>query len=99
MNVRTNEIDPAPFKFKLGADVKDIVTGFKGIIAGRTQYLTGCNRYCIQDRKLDKDGKPRDWIQLDENQLELVKSNAVKLDTTDPGGPRPSLSKGQSVHK
>lgn len=100
MNFRSNSIEPAPFKFRLGAEVKDIITGFKGVIAGRTQYMTGCNRYCIQDRKLDKDGKPRDWVQLDENQLQLVSSKEIKLDTeTDRGGPRQALSKGQSIHK
>lgn len=57
------------FKFELGVEAKDLVTGFQGIIVARTQYLTGCNRYGIQSQKLGKDGKPGDWQHFDEMML------------------------------
>ena len=56
-------------KFALGQEVKDIVTGYVGIVAGRTEYLTGCNHYGLAARKLDKDGKPRNWEWFDESRL------------------------------
>lgn len=31
------------FRLELGLEVKDIVTGFRGIITGRCEYLTGCH--------------------------------------------------------
>lgn len=37
----------ANFKFENGQTVKDRVTGFKGVILGRTQYATGCIQYGI----------------------------------------------------
>ena len=61
------------FKFKLGQEVKDIVTNFKGVVVARTQYLNKCVRYGIQPTEL-KDGKPVDWIYIDEEQLEAVSS-------------------------
>lgn len=33
------------FKFELGERVADEVTGFQGIIIGRTQWRTNCNTY------------------------------------------------------
>ncbi|MDD5358234.1 MAG: hypothetical protein PHX80_03755 [Candidatus Nanoarchaeia archaeon] len=56
-------------KYELGQEVKDIITGFSGIITGRCEYLTGCNHYAIQSRTL-KDGKPADYEWLDESRLE-----------------------------
>ena len=49
------------FTMNLGSEVKDKITGFKGIIRGRSQYLTGCNTYGVQHPKL-KDNKPADWL-------------------------------------
>lgn len=77
---------PKTFKFELGQEVKDRVTGFKGIIMARTQYLTGCNRYGMQDRKLTKEGKPADWQNFDEDQIDLV-GPGITHKVKDPGGP------------
>jgi hypothetical protein len=67
------------FKFNLGSEVKDKITGFKGIIRGRTQYLTGCNTYGIQSSKLNKEGIPYDWRWFDEDTLTLIKDKKVVL--------------------
>jgi len=66
------------FKFELGDEVKDRVSGYKGIIRVRSQYLTGCNVYGIQSQKL-KDNKPFDWSYLDEDLLILIKSEKIKI--------------------
>ena len=42
------------FKFNLGDEVKDQLTGFKGYIASRADYITGCNRYALL-QKVQKD--------------------------------------------
>lgn len=81
------------FKFNLGSEVKDKITGFKGIIRGRTQYLTGYNVYGVQSQKL-KDDKPLEWIWFDEMQITLFKKAKIKLNEPEfqkkkikPGGP------------
>lgn len=79
------------FIFNLGDEVKDKVTGFKGIVRARVQYLTGCNTYGLQNPKLNKEGVPRDWKYFDEPQLTLVKAGKVTLHEdkkTQPGPPR-----------
>ena len=85
------------FKFKLGQKAKEKITGFTGIIVARIDYLTGCNRYSLQTEDL-YEGKPVDWQNFDENQLELVKEKKekkpkIKKEKTDKGGPRPSPQK------
>jgi hypothetical protein len=75
------------FKFNVGLLVKDKVTGFKGIIRVRAQYLTGCNRYGIQSQEL-KDGKPTDWVWFDEDELiTLKKSVSISDNPSKTGGP------------
>jgi len=38
----------ASFTFAPGEFLRDSVTGFKGHVIGRADYLTGCNQYAIQ---------------------------------------------------
>lgn len=59
------------FKHELGKKAQDKITGFSGILTARCEFLTGCNRYCIQPTKL-KDGKPIDSIYFDEAQIEII---------------------------
>ena len=61
------------FKFDVGETVKDKVTGIKGIIVCSTIYLTGCNRYAIQ-QKGKADEKPKNWVYIDEPSLKRVKN-------------------------
>jgi hypothetical protein len=59
------------FAHKLGKIARDKITGFEGVITCRCEFLTGCNRYCIQPTEL-KDGKPLDSIYFDEAQIEII---------------------------
>ena len=59
------------FIHDLGKKGKDKITGFTGILTARCEFLTGCNRYCIQPQEL-KDGKPIDSIYFDEAQIEIL---------------------------
>lgn len=76
-------------EIKIGDVAKDRVTGFKGVVIGRTEWLNGCARLGLQSQSL-KDGSPIDAVWFDENQLELVKRSVVKPVQKETGGPRPA---------
>jgi len=80
------------FRVRLGAKVKDIVTGFSGVVTARTEWLSGCIRYLVSPQKLDKDDKPVEGQWIDEQQL-LVLSGGLKLVQQPTGGPKPSPSR------
>lgn len=67
------------FLHELGKKGKDKITGFTGILTSRCEFLTGCNRYCIQPTEL-KDGKPIDGIYFDEAQIEIVSEGLTAKD-------------------
>ena len=74
-------------KIELGDVARDSITGFKGVVIGRTLWLHGCERMTIQPQEL-KDGKPIECQSFDEPQLVLVKKKAFG-GNNDTGGPRP----------
>ena len=57
------------FKFELGQELKEVVTGFRGMVMGRTDYYTGCNHYGLLSKKLNKAGAPTEWQWFDETRL------------------------------
>ena len=59
------------FKYKLGLKVKDKITGFKGIIVSRLQFLFGCNQYGVRPQKLEK-GEPIDAHYIDEGRIKII---------------------------
>ncbi len=76
---------------KLGSLVRDKITGFKGIATGRTIWLHGCDRICVEPQSLH-DGKPIEAQWFDSKRLDLVKSGVVETedapDEEKPGGPQ-----------
>jgi hypothetical protein len=87
------------FKFNLGSEVKDKVTGYKGIVRARTEYLTGCNTYGCQSTKM-KDNKPDEWVWFDEGGLTLVKDKKVSfLDEAMPSTKGGALNSNQLAPK
>lgn len=64
------------FLHTLGERAKDKITGFEGVITVRCEFLTGCNRYCIQPTEL-KDGKPVESIYFDEAQITIVDGSVI----------------------
>jgi hypothetical protein len=76
------------FKFELGWIVKDKISGMKGVVTSRTDYLNKCVRYGITKTGTDKEGKPFEAAWFDEDQLELVKKTDSYKPTKDyTGGP------------
>jgi hypothetical protein len=57
------------FRFAIGSILKDEVTGFEGVVMGRTEYITGCLQYALCPRKMTKDGKLPEWHWFDEDRL------------------------------
>lgn len=74
-------LKPTNFVFELGQEVRDVVTGYTGVVRGRAQYLTGCNTYAVQTRKLSDTGKPEDWLWFDENVLTATNGPGVIITT------------------
>lgn len=74
------------WEFDLGTCVKDRVTGFKGTITARIEYLNGCLQYCIES-KLDKEGKIQKHQYIDEGQLKFISGPVIKLSEKEEEGP------------
>lgn len=86
-------------KVELGDEVKDVVTGFKGVVFGITVFLQGCRRIGIQP-PVDKDGKLADAHWFDEPQIEVIRKGKVRIEQQNeletkkkdgPGGPMVSV--------
>jgi hypothetical protein len=75
-------------KFELGEELQDVVTGYKGIVMGRTDYFTGCVHYGLAAREL-KDGKTLDWEWFDETRLSKI-GNGIRFEVEkSTSGPMP----------
>ena len=76
------------FTIELGARVKDVVTGFTGVVMGRAEHTTGCNTYGVFPVIL-KDGMPQDHVWFDEHRLKIVGQPVVlhRTEKQKPGGP------------
>ena len=75
------------FKFELGDKLKDLITGFEGIVIGRTEWITGCNIYGIKSQIL-KDGLPTESQWLDDNKIVKVDDGLNIIKGEEPtGGP------------
>ncbi len=79
------------FKFELGQEVMDKITGFQGIIMAQVKYLTGCTQYGICSQFLDKDGGIPKWEYLDEDRLGLSEKKVGGMGVI--GGPQQTPSK------
>ena len=56
---------------ELGREAKDKITGFKGILIGKAEYLFGCTQYCIVP-KVSKDNTKNGGLWFDEGRLEII---------------------------
>ena len=65
------------FKFLLGSTVKDIITGFEGVITGHVAYITGCQQYLLVPKGGKTERPKAEWF--DEDRLKAVKVKIVSL--------------------
>lgn len=78
------------FLHPLGKEATDVVSGFKGIITGRAEYIAGCRQYVLTPKaKEDGTGSEGRWI--DEERLTIT-GDGVTLAPTPKGGPAPGES-------
>lgn len=74
---------------ELGQEVKDMISGFKGIAVARHHYLQGCDRISVQP-KADKDGKLDESTTFDEPQLIVIGKKKITTNgSRRNGGPMP----------
>ncbi|MDG4903176.1 hypothetical protein P9279_21950 [Mesorhizobium sp. WSM4962] len=79
-------------KAVLGTTVRDIVTGFSGVVTGRVEYITGCNQALVQPKVKEDGSAMTDSAWVDEQRLEAVAGvPRVKLDNgATPGFDKPA---------
>lgn len=71
-------------KVKLGQKVKDVITGFTGIITGHVEYISGCNQSLLQPPvKPDGDYVESRWF--DDDRMLMVDEKPVELPIENPG--------------
>lgn len=80
---------------ELGKKARDKITGFTGIITGRSQYLTGCDQYCLVPPV--KDDKIGDAHWFDEGRLEIIGEGVTEAQVLAPkrGGPQRDAPKAR----
>ena len=79
---------------KLGDEVKDKVSGFKGVVVSEHNYLNGCQRLSVQP-KVTKEGKLPNSQTFDEPQLELIKKKKIAQGSRFAGGPTKFMDEGR----
>lgn len=75
----------------LGSEVKDMITGMKGIAIGRTEWLYGCARVGIQPKGVTKEGKAKETVWFDEQGIKVLKEGKPIVQITNSaksGGPQ-----------
>lgn len=66
-------------RIELGDEVRDTISGVKGIAIGRTTWITGCDNIQIRPQGVDRDGNPCSTFAADEPIVEVVEKAKVKL--------------------
>lgn len=61
----------------IGATARELITGYTGVIVGKTIHLNGCHRVILQPAELDKDGEPFKSLAVDIQQVEVVADKPV----------------------
>lgn len=64
----------------LGAAVKDILTGFEGIVVGRIDYLFSGRTYLVQSQTLGPDGRPIPAVEFVSERLRVIRRDALHHD-------------------
>jgi len=73
---------------ELGQEGRDKITGFTGIITGRSQFITGCDQYNLVPKM--KDGKLEGVQWFDEGRIEIIGVGITAAEVAAPqrGGPQ-----------
>lgn len=79
------------FDEMMGKEVKDIVTGFSGIVTGKITWLFGCNQYNVMPR-VAENGDTKDGQWFDEGRLEVINEGIRPTEVMAPTGKRGGCS-------
>ena len=64
---------------ELGDEVRSVVTGFRGIVVAKTEYLSGCERVAVESKpEKDHESPALEWIDLQE--VEVRTRGAIDVD-------------------
>lgn len=72
---------------KLGDSVKDKVTGLKGIVVAKVEYLNGCIQFCVKPKMKKNGTESPNGEYIDYQQLKILKKGNEK-EKTRTGGPQ-----------
>lgn len=64
---------------RFGDRARDKVTGFEGIVIGRTEWITGCDQYALQPQGVNTDGKKFEAVWFDVQRLEVTEQAVIAL--------------------
>ncbi len=62
---------------KLGDQVQDLVSGYKGIAVMRTKFLNGCVQYTVAGKVKAGSKLNEEEIAIDQNSLKVIKRKVV----------------------
>lgn len=78
-----------------GSKVKDVITGFSGIIIGITKWYAGVMNYTVQPETLNENGQPHKSCILESTRVKLIETKpipmAAEANPRLPGGPSHSV--------
>lgn len=74
---------------ELGDEVEDLVSGMRGIVVARTEWLNGCLRATIQ-APMGEDKKLPSAESFDHEQLNVITAKKVKAKVPETNGPMPT---------
>lgn len=85
------------FKFQMGVTVRDLVSGFEGIITGRAEHITNCDTYGVTPPAQGGDFKKVEWF--DEPRLELVSGKPALTLVSGVGAPAEKTGAGENPER
>lgn len=83
---------------ELGDEVRDRITGYRGIVVCYATWLNGCVRITVQ-AKNKKDGTPVDPSCADVEQQDIVKKAVEKAAPPKTNGPTPAQRLGKDQRR
>lgn len=71
---------------KIGQTVEDKITGFKGVVTGLVDYISGCSQALVMPR-VGEDGKATSGQWFDLQRLTILEAPIITLDNGETPGP------------
>lgn len=61
----------------LGSEVRDLVTGFRGLAVSRIDHLFAASEVKIQPKQLNDDGRPAEPVWFEEARIEVLAQKEI----------------------